>query len=253
VKKLIRQAFESVHQGYSADRVVADPDLNQSFIAACRSLGIDAPISELNASLLNARKASLLTGIETTRRTEFSDLDEYQFASEIAARFLEHRSQVTLDQILCDPSLAAEFDSLAAQITPGFSSLQYRWAALNLRKLKLLRPELLAHVVVPTAVQVAHVDGLDLENLPVEQGIYIFFNSTDTLYVGECDNLRLRIKKHLFHSDIRTVAHHFWKHGTSDLLLEIRVLPSSTSTRIRRALEAELIASRRATFNIKRC
>ncbi len=84
---LIRQAFELVHQGYSADRVVADPKLNRSFVEACKSLGIDAPVSELNSSLLNARKASLLTGIPTTRGTEFSDLDEYQFASEIAARF----------------------------------------------------------------------------------------------------------------------------------------------------------------------
>jgi GIY-YIG catalytic domain len=252
VKKLIRQAFESVHQSYSADRVVADPELNQSFIAACRSLGIDAPVFELNSSLLNARKASLLTGIKTKRRTEFSDLDEYQFASEIAARFLEHRSQVTLDQILCDPALAADFDSLAAQITPGFSSLQYRWAALNLRKLKRLRPELLAHVVTPTAVQMGHIEDLDLEKLPLEQGIYIFFSPDETLYVGECENLRLRIRKHLDHSDIRAVAHHFWKHGTNDVLLEIHVLPSSTTSRVRRALEAELIASRRATFNIKR-
>jgi site-specific DNA-methyltransferase (adenine-specific) len=252
VKKLIREAFELVHGGYSADRIVADPDLNQSFIAACKSLGIDAPISEINGSLLNARKASLLTGIETTRHTEFPDLDEYQFASEIAARFLEHRSQVTLDQILCDPSLAAEFDSLAAQITPGFSSLKYRWAALNLRKLKRLRPELLAHVLAPTSVQVTRINDLNIETLPIEQGIYIFFTSAETLYVGECENLRQRIRKHLDHSDIRAVAHHFWQHGTNDLLLETRVLPPSTSTRVRRALEAELISSRRAAFNIKR-
>jgi hypothetical protein len=252
VKKLIRHAFESVHQGYSADRIVADPELNRTFIAVCRSLGSDAPISELNSSLLNARKASLLTGIATTRRTEFSDLDDYQFASEIAARFLEHRSQVTLDQILCDPALAEEFDALAARILPGFTSLQYRWAALNLRKQKRLRPELLAHVVVPTAVQVSRIDELDLEKLPLEQGIYIFFSTKETLYVGECENLRLRIKKHLDHSDIRAVAHHFWKHGADEVFLEVRTLPDSTSTRVRRALEAELIDSRRAAFNIKR-
>jgi hypothetical protein len=249
---LIRQAFETVHQGHSADRIVADPDLNVLFISACRSLGLTQPIQELNSSLLNARKASLLTGILTTRRTVFLDLDEYQFASEVATRFLEHRSQVTLDQILCDPVLAEEFDTLASRITPGFTSLQYRWAALNLRKRKRLQPELLAHVVVPTAVQVSRIDELDLEKLPLEQGIYIFFTSKETLYVGECENLRLRIRKHLDHSDIRAVAHHFWKHGTAEVLLEIRALPNSTTTRIRRALETELIESRRAAFNIKR-
>ena len=66
------------------------------------------------------RKGSLLSGIRTARRTSVPDLADYQFASEIAARFLEHRSQATLDQILCDPALAAEFDGLAAEITPGF-------------------------------------------------------------------------------------------------------------------------------------
>jgi hypothetical protein len=252
VKKLIRQAFETVHEGYSADRVLADPELNEKFLAACRSLNIDATTEVLNRSLLNARKGSVLSGISTTRHTELTDLEEYQFASEIAVRFLEHRSQVTLDQILWDPTLAAEFDALAAQITPGFGSLQYRWAALYLRKMKRLRPELLAHVVAPTAVNVGRVSDVELEALPIEQGIYIFFTSNETLYVGECENLRSRIKKHLEHSDIRAVAHHFWKHGTAEVFLEIRVLPPSTSTRVRRALEAELISSRRATFNIKR-
>lgn len=252
MKKLIRQAFESIHEGYSADRVVADPDLNKKFLAACQSLGLDSSARDLNGCLFNARKGSLLAGIPTTRRTDFSDLGDYQFASEIAARFLEQRSQVTLDQILCDPQLGAEFDALAAQISPGFTSLQYRWAALSLRKQKRLRPELIGHIVTATEVRMIHLDEIKLENMPVEQGIYIFLSRGETLYVGECENLRVRIKKHLDHSDIRAVAHHFWQHGTAEIFLEIRVLPETTSTRTRRALEAELIASRRAKFNIKR-
>jgi hypothetical protein len=252
VKKLIRQAFESIHDGYSADRVIADPDLNAQFIAACQSFGVTASVNALNSMLFNARKGSFLTGIRTTRRTEFSDQEAYQFASEVAARFLEHQSQVTLDQILCDPALANKFDDLASQICPGFSRLQYRWAALKLRKSKRLRPELLSHVVVPDTVQVFRLDDLDVRCIPVEQGIYIFFSGAETLYVGEGENLRLRIKKHLDHSDIKAVARHFWDHGTAGLNLEIRVLPKSTTTRIRQALEAELINSRRAKFNIKR-
>jgi excinuclease UvrABC nuclease subunit len=130
--------------------------------------------------------------------------------------------------------------------------LQYRWAALNLRKLKRLRPELIAHVVEPTAITISRLEDVKVESLPMEQGLYIFYSSRTTLYVGECENLRSRIKKHLEHSDIRAVARHFWEHGTSDVHLEIRVLPSSTATRVRRALEAELITSRHAAFNIKR-
>lgn len=252
MKIVIRQAFRSIHDGYSADRVVADPGLNAEFLSACRLLGIDAITPVLNRNLFNARKASLLTGIPTTRRTAFRDLDEYRFASEVSARFLEHRSQATVDDILCDPDLASEFDKLAAGIAPGFTSLKYRWAALNLRKSKRLRPELLAHVVVPTAVQIGRIDMIDITKLPMEQGIYVFYGPAGTLYVGECENLRLRLKKHLDHSDIRAVARHFWEHGTSDVHLEIQVLPPTTSARVRRAFEAELINSRRAAFNIKR-
>jgi GIY-YIG catalytic domain len=252
VKKQIRQAFESIHNGYSADRVIADPDLNAEFLSACQSLGITAPAKILNSALFNARKGRFLSGIRTTRRTEIHDQETYQFASEVAARFLEHRSQATLDTILCDPEFTRQFDDLAKQICPGFSQLQYRWAALKLRKLKRLSPELLAHVVVPDTVQVFQLDDLDLRNLPTGQGIYIFFSGAETLYVGEAENLRLRIKKHLDHSDIKAVARHFWDHGTAGLNLEIMVLPKSTTTRIRQALEAELINSRRAKFNIKR-
>ena len=241
-----------MHDGYSADRVIADPDLNAQFLRACQSLGITAPAKTLNSALFNARKASFLSGIRTTRRTEIRDQESYQFASEVAARFLEHQSQATLDVILCDPEFTRQFDDLAKQICPGFSQLQYRWAALKLRKSKRLRPELLAHVVVPDTVLVFRLDDLDVRSLPVEQGIYIFFSGTETLYVGEGENLRLRIKKHLDHSDIKAVARHFWDHGTTGLNLEIRVLPKSTTTRIRQALEAELINSRRAKFNIKR-
>jgi site-specific DNA-methyltransferase (adenine-specific) len=248
----MRQAFESVHDGYSADRVVADPDLNKRFLAACQSLGLNLSAGELNRCLFNARKGNLLAGVPTTRRTDFPDLADYQFASEVAVRFLEQRSRVSLDQILCDPELAVEFDALAAQISPGFTSLQYRWAALSLRKQKRLRPELIGHIVTATEVRMIRLDEIKLHELPVEQGIYIFLSRDETLYVGECENLRVRIKKHLDHSDIRAVAHHFWQHGTAEILLEIRVLPETTSTRARRAMEAELIASRRARFNIKR-
>ena len=51
VKNLIRQAFESMHDGYSADRVIADPDLNAKFLFACQSFGW-LRRDELNAALL---------------------------------------------------------------------------------------------------------------------------------------------------------------------------------------------------------
>ena len=68
------------------------------------------------------------------KRTEFSwsDYDEFLFASEIA--WIEMKEHGSLDDILCDPDLAQAFDQKARRLAPGFTSLQYRWGALTLRK-----------------------------------------------------------------------------------------------------------------------
>jgi site-specific DNA-methyltransferase (adenine-specific) len=52
----------------------------------------------------------------------------------MSARYLERRRGVSLDDLICDPDIAAEFDKLASELAPGFTSLEYRWAALALRK-----------------------------------------------------------------------------------------------------------------------
>jgi hypothetical protein len=68
--------------------------------------------------------------------------------------------------------------------------------------------------------------------------------------VGECENLRKRIRKHLEHSDNKGLAHWLWSHGALEMHLEYHVLPVEVTTRVRKALEAELILSRRPIFNI---
>ncbi len=248
----IRIAFGDTNRGFSADRVVADPSLNAEFIERCNSLGIDAAPVEINLALLNLRKGGWFKGQERSARTSFRDEELYRFASEIAARYIEKREATTLDRIICDPVLAFEFDALAADIAPGYSPLQYRWAALNLRKARSLRPELLSHVVRPVKVSVAPVNSLNESDVPSQQGLYVFYGATQTLYVGEGRNLRKRVAKHLDHSDNKNLAHWFWSNGFSDIRLELQILADDTSTRVRRALEAELISTRHPLFNIQR-
>ncbi len=246
----IREAFLQACEGYSADRVVADPVLNRRFVDLCRQSGLTEPAAEVNSRLLNARKSRWLSGLARAKRTSFNDEGEYRFASEVAARFLEHQRGLTIDQILCDPETASEFDSLAASICPGYSPLQYRWAALNLRKSKRLRPETGSQLVSSTSSDLGPVKDLDVGSIPVRQGIYIFYGATVTLYIGETTNLRRRVAKHLDHSDNKGLAHWLWQNGFSQAHLEIRVLPEKTSPRVRCALERELIQSCKPIFNI---
>ena len=106
-------------------------------------------LRSLNQSLLNLRKRGALRGL-ASRRTILRDQSDYRFAAEIAARFLERENEITLDLIICDPQYAERFDEIARTIVPGGKPLEYRWAALNLRKQKRLKPELLAHVAPPS-------------------------------------------------------------------------------------------------------
>jgi excinuclease UvrABC nuclease subunit len=106
--------------------------------------------------------------------------------------------------------------------------------------------------VRPISVSFAAVEGLRESELSNHQGIYIFYSSSETLYVGEGGNLRNRIAKHLDHSDNKNLARWFWSHGFRDVHLEMQVLDANTSTKVRRALEAELISTRRPIFNVQR-
>ena len=252
MKKIIVAAYLKCHDGYSPDRIVADPELNARFQEQCRADLPDISPKDSNKILINARKAGLLKGIKSTKRTSFDNEDDYKLAAEIAVRFLEKRDDLTLDDIICDPQRAEEFDGIAAGISPGYSSLQYRWAALNLRKSSSLKPELLSHVVRPDGVRLGLVSEVTQSELPNSQGLYIFYGGNETLYVGEASNLRRRLEKHLDHSDNKELARWFWENGFSDVNLEIQVLPENTTKKIRRALESELIVSRHPLFNVLR-
>ena len=252
-RKLIREAFVEVRNGWSADRVIADPKLNAIFVKACREHNLCDSAEEINLALMNARKGSHLSGLPRSKKTSFSDEDEYAFAAEIAIRFLERRDGTNLDRVICSPEKASEFDDLAGRLAPGYTSLQYRWAALNLRKRKALKPEQMSHVVASENVKINRIEDLVIEEVTVNQGLYVFFTdskSKKTLYVGEASNLRKRLNKHLEHSDNKGLARWIWEHGTDGIWVELHELPISTSKKTRRALEYELIQSREPEFNV---
>jgi site-specific DNA-methyltransferase (adenine-specific) len=249
MRKTVREAFLAVREGRSPDVVIADPNVNARFLHECSARGLAEPALTLNLCLLNLRKTKDLEGIQSVRISVESQ-NAYRFGSEIAIRFMERKYLISLDEILCDPDRAAEFDAIANNIVPGFTAFQYRWAALNLRKSRKLQPELLAKVVPAEAIVTSPVAELEPASLPARPGLYLFFEPRETLYVGECQNLKKRLGKHLDHSDNKGLAQWLWQNGITDLHVEYQVLSAGTSTRIRKALEAELIISRHPVFNI---
>ena len=136
----IAQAYLEVRGGFSIDRVVADPDLDRRFLRRCRELGLGGTDFDLNWKLFNGRKNKYFSDLPKTRNYTASRKDEFEFSSEIASRYVQEqvrkqgRGDVSLDKIICDPDLAAEFDEIAARLAPGFAALDYRWVALGVRK-----------------------------------------------------------------------------------------------------------------------
>ncbi len=194
----IIEAFKQSNNGFSADRVVADPDLNREFVQACKRLGLFGDARTWNTLLFRLRKAGRLAHLTTKARTAISwkDCDCYIFASEIALQdMLDSGSAESLDEILCDPSSAIEFDQIASRFAPGFTSLEYRWAALKLRKQAKLARSRGSVLVPPSRLgKTTPVKELDFIRIADKPGVYVLSGTEpQKLYVGEALNLRQRL------------------------------------------------------------
>lgn len=254
-RSLVREAFLSIHAGRSTDDVVIDPELNGHFLNYCLERDPTIECRKANWLLLNLRKSSSL-GKVTSTTTRLSH-ESYAHAAQIAARLMEDLHHTTIDRVLCDPDLRAQFDSIAQKIAPTVSGFNIRKAALGLRKAKRLSPELIKRIA-DWGREVCEFTAEELaENpqiIPRNPGIYIFRDSTGYLYIGEAGDLRSRISKHLDHSDRRNLAQYFWSEGLSSVSVEIHsfdVTSDARKTSARRAYESDLIAKRSPRFNIR--
>jgi len=187
---VIAKAFEASHCGYSADRVLADPSLDDRFIENCRRFGMPGEPKDWNHLLLNVRKRGGLAGIPTTRADSLARaaLDPFIFASEIAWHGVTRTHACTLDDILCNPVLACEFDHLASRIAPGHTPFEYRWGALSVRKEASKGAELLKRVTFRLP---RPAFGLrDHDGLPCAPGSYVILLEEVPFFVGATESLR---------------------------------------------------------------
>lgn len=203
IRRGILKAYAQSYRGYSLDRVVADPELNAEFVDHCTKLGLVGNARVWNILLFDLRKAGKLIDFPTTERTlvSWEECDDYLFASEIAFEAMLQQSALSLDEILCDPSLAVKFDELAARFAPGYSPFEYRWGALKLRKqAKLARSRgsvlrVPSNLHSPILLDDSNQDGQgQIEELSDAPGIYLVIGEGDeALYIGETVSLKKRL------------------------------------------------------------
>jgi site-specific DNA-methyltransferase (adenine-specific) len=252
----ILEAYAQTYRGYSLDRVVADPELNGQFVDYCQRIGLVGNARVWNTLLFALRKTGKLVDFPTTERTlvSWEECDAYLFASEIACAAVLKNQASSLDEILCDPALAARFDVLASEFAPGHRPVEYRWAALKLRKqAKIARSRgsrLNAPFKLHPPILLEGSGGngpSQIEELADAPGIYLVIGDGDKpLYIGETVSLKKRLSAN-FHPQRRRA---WLRHGrTSGLSIQTFVTNSQSSQML--AWESCFLKKYATEFNIR--
>jgi site-specific DNA-methyltransferase (adenine-specific) len=244
------QAFGEVRQGYSVDRVIADPPFNRKFLRRCRELGLSGTDFDLNWALMNERKKGNLSHLPKTKRYTVQELDEFEYASELAVRFLENEKGVSVDQIICDPDLAREFDEYASKLSPGYSALEYRWGALGLRKAGRLGRKAAQIGKIPVLEPFGRVRGIELGKIPNVCGLYLFSSSDRAVFASQTDNLRHRLERHIKVSS-SGLPSWLWDVRREPLQLGLAPLPGMVRS-VRQKMEVILVKTCKPLLNLSR-
>jgi site-specific DNA-methyltransferase (adenine-specific) len=233
IKRGIAEAFLAARDGFSADRIITDPELNQQFLEACCRLGVPGTPGEWNRSLMNLRKAGFFTGLPRSRRTSLvsEEIDKYSYACEIAMQALKVKDR-TLDQVLCEPAEAIEFDRFVRfMISEKVPSFKIRWIALYIRKrargMLEAGQHLATHQPMPDREEI--IQSLDWDAIPQSRGLYWLHNLNQALYVGKTFDLRKR-----FQLQFLKTKFSFWETERQNLLLRYCPLPDAHDSLLKR-------------------
>lgn len=238
LRRGVLEAFFATRGGFSADRVIADLELNDAFLESCRRLGLAGRPGDWNRCLMNMRKASRLKGLPRSRKSAFSrfDIDRCSYACEIAFRDIGERGQ-TLDHVLCEPAEAAEFDRFVRSMIPTqVSSFMIRWVALYIRKrandFSRYGKELRKQLRQPLPDSATPVTVLRWDGVPEEAGIYWLEGGAKRLYVGETLDLRRR-----FQLQFEVTSFGFWNTDRNDLTVRFSPVSSCAGAALRQQLK----------------
>ena len=245
-EKAITRAFLQTRQGFSSDRVLADPRINRRFIAACRDFGLQDSVFNLNLALIGLRKHNKLQF--ESRRSFIPDQWKCGLASEVAVQVLRYRYGTSSDTTLSHPDLSKEFQHIASTLTPGFSALQYRWAALNMRKKGSG-----AKIRMKQIQELGWHDDVRFfaRNIPATEGVYQLFERDTCLFVAGTENLKESIASQRRIASIELFEPTLWKPDPAQLHWRYADMPRTNST-FRFGVVRSLVGHWQPVFNVPR-
>lgn len=205
VRDTIVEAFFAAHDGYSIDWLLANPQLQAVFHEECREAGLIGSAVDWNRELLRIRKQGGFPKRGKINKVHVTDdeLDAYDFAAEIGWRMANDKFHgPSLDEILCDPEKAAYFGRMAKKFAPGFEPVNYRWAALRLRKASrdLVDEVKQYHFVFAKRdfTRFQTWNRFKASRFDGQPGIYLLRgDDKEPLYVGHTRDLGKRLAQHL--------------------------------------------------------
>lgn len=251
----VAQAYLEVRDGYSIDRIVADPELDRLYLHRCRELGLSGTDFDLNWLLFTGRKNKEFSDLPKTKNYTPAREDDFAYASEMAFRHLQETMlskglpELSLDKIICDPQRAAEFDKYAAKLAPGFTSLEYRWIALGIRKAAGRNASKAIKAKVPAFDFLGKTTSIRESSIPRDAGIYFFRCDNEALFIGETDDLRNRISRHYASAGKSGIPDWLYDCGKRQMSLGVIRTPDISAT-TRKVTELGAILNFKPVFNI---
>lgn len=248
-------AFKTTHRGYSVDRVLADPDLAGRFIDQTRRLGVDAPSTLINRRLLRIRKAGDLK-IDTTVE-EKRNLSAFLIPAELAFAQLTYRYEASYDDLLADPDIGAAFDALALKIGHGGGIVDYRLAALHLRKNIRSRrgdeAERLGDIGLTDLTRrwrsIGSFARVALDDIPEGEGIFALSEPNRYLYLTRYPKLREGVDRFRDPTLLSALANQFWTPSPESIALQV-IRSDERNGRDLRLLELKALEVYRPIFNL---
>ena len=256
-------AFEAVRDRAPAEALLYDVKLQRRFLQACRSKGIEAPLSEVARLIQRVRKNPSLYGSKGLHLSKYGRTTHganaarvYNPAVELALVRLHYRYGLSIDDVLLSPQIADEYESLVLEAVPHLSSLEVRKAALNLRK---ARSKMRKHVQsggqpdldLVKNLWEPHLSSAGCKSIPPSsEGLVGVIEDGKPRYIGATGNVQMTVN--LFSPDgvLRIMEGPFWrpKKDSVDVhFLDKSELPERTSLQL---WEAHLLRALHPTFNL---
>jgi hypothetical protein len=252
----IIDAFKKTHGGYSLDRVLANPELARQFVEQAQKLGVDAPPALINRRLLRIRKAGKLK-VKTTAGDKERDISPFLIPAELAFAQLTYQYEVSYDDLLADPEVGAAFDALALKIGRGGNIVDYRLAALHLRKnIRSRRSdevEKLANLGITDLTHRWHLVGafakITLDDVSPAEGIFALSEPNRFLYLTKYPNVREGVDRFRNPDLLAALGNRFWTPSPESISVQL-IQEEDTNGVTLRLLELKALEVYRPIFNL---